>query len=383
MQGQDDIYDHIIIGAGASGLQVCLALVEHPSTSDDKILILDPDPKIKNDRTYSFWEKGLGQYDSIVKKSWEHAAVINQEGRHHISLAPYTYKTIHAIDFYAYSKEILSSKGNVNWKQEKVEHVIQGGIVEVKTKERSYKSKRVFDSRTDKQAYDQDNKSPKILQHFGGWMIQTQQDSFDDSSVTMMDFRPKDGQSMSFMYVLPFDKKTALVEYTYFNKQLVSRAHYDQAVEKYIKEQLSITSYKVMDKEYGIIPMTTHKFHASNTANYIKIGTGGSWVKSSTGYSFKNAGVKAKLLVSNIAANRPLTAGLYSETYRFWDKIFLDVLAKKNELGEEIFSTLYTRVSAKDLFDFLNEDISTLRMINIFRKMPQLPFVRSLIRQVF
>jgi lycopene beta-cyclase len=54
---ETQIYDYIIVGAGAAGLMLANAMALDPFFSDKRILILDKDPKEANDRTWCFWEK--------------------------------------------------------------------------------------------------------------------------------------------------------------------------------------------------------------------------------------------------------------------------------------------------------------------------------------
>ena len=39
--------------------------------NDKKILLMDKEPKTKNDRTWCFWEKEAGFFEEIVYKKWE------------------------------------------------------------------------------------------------------------------------------------------------------------------------------------------------------------------------------------------------------------------------------------------------------------------------
>ncbi|MEZ4930893.1 MAG: lycopene cyclase family protein [Saprospiraceae bacterium] len=55
-------FDIAIIGAGAAGLQLALAMQRDAFFSTKKILVLDKDQKDSNDRTWSFWEKGAGKW---------------------------------------------------------------------------------------------------------------------------------------------------------------------------------------------------------------------------------------------------------------------------------------------------------------------------------
>lgn len=103
-----------------------------------------------------------------------------------------------------------------------------------------------------------------------------------------MDFRLKYKDSTSFTYVLPVSEKEALVEFTFFTPYLTEETIYDEQLKKYIEEYLKITNYTIAETEKGVIPMTDFPFHEDSTPKITKIGTAGSWVKASSGYSFKN-----------------------------------------------------------------------------------------------
>ncbi len=51
-----------------------------------------------------------------------------------------------------------------------------------------------------------------LLQHFKGWLIETDKDYFDDSVATFMDFRTDQKNRTGFFYVLTVAKNKALVE---------------------------------------------------------------------------------------------------------------------------------------------------------------------------
>ena len=48
----------------------------------------------------SFWEKGKGELDHIVSKSWKSAIFKAKNFKTNFSTDPYTYKLIRGIDFY-------------------------------------------------------------------------------------------------------------------------------------------------------------------------------------------------------------------------------------------------------------------------------------------
>ena len=173
------------------------------------------------DKTLSFWEKGQGNWDSIVTKSWDEALVYAHNKKHSLKLLPYTYKTINALDFYNKIKSELSKLANFCFINEEVISVKDINNPKIKTNKNLYEAKHVFDSRIPKDFFCR-NKFITLIQHFKGWVIKTDSPSFAINKFTMMDFRLKDGNQTCFMYILPFSKNKALIEFTYFTKKIVN-----------------------------------------------------------------------------------------------------------------------------------------------------------------
>ena len=72
-------FDYAIIGSGVAGLQLALAFKEDDFFKDKRILILEKSLKNKNDKSFSFWEKGSGKWDKIVSKTWKKALFFNKQ----------------------------------------------------------------------------------------------------------------------------------------------------------------------------------------------------------------------------------------------------------------------------------------------------------------
>ena len=62
-------------------------------------------------------------------------------------------------------------------------------------------------------------KFPLLVQHFEGWVIKTKNNFFDSEKATFMDFSIDQNSTTQFMYILPFSKTEALIEYTLFSKR--------------------------------------------------------------------------------------------------------------------------------------------------------------------
>ena len=369
-------YDYIIVGNGLAGLQLALAFAKDSYFNHKSIALIDASSKTENDKTWSFWEQEDRSFSHLAYQTWQHATIFAEGKKINLNLKPYTYKSIRAIDFYTEAKAQLNQQDNITFLVETVTSVNEKDIVEITTETNNYTANHVFDSRIP-DAFFKDKKAITLIQHFKGWIIETEDNVFNENSFTMMDYRLKDNNQTAFMYVLPHTKNKALVEFTYFTENTVKSDHYDTYLKQYISEYLNINNYNIVETEIGQIPMTTFNFGAFNTSKVTKIGTGGGWVKGSTGYSFKLTERKVAKIIENIKSNQPTTKGLFKSKYKFYDKVFLQVLKDNNDKGEWIFKQFYSKNSTPTMFKFLDEESSLFEDIKIMWSLFSFSFIKA------
>ena len=369
-------YDYIIIGTGIAGLQLAYELSKHSFFDKKSIALIDKSKKTTNDKTLSFWEKGQGNWDSIVTKSWDEALVYAHNKKHSLKLLPYTYKTINALDFYNKIKSELSKLANFCFINEEVISVKDINNPKIKTNKNLYEAKHVFDSRIPKDFFCR-NKFITLIQHFKGWVIKTDSPSFAINKFTMMDFRLKDGNQTCFMYILPFSKNKALIEFTYFTKKIVNDKTYEIYLKEYISNKLKIKNYKILETENGSIPMTNFHFEKYSKKNITKIGTAGGWVKGSTGYSFKHTEKKVLSIINNLKNNLEPSYKIFQKKHKFYDKVFLKVLHDENHKGEWIFSQFYSKNPLERIFKFLDEETSFTEELKIMKSLFSFSFIKA------
>lgn len=370
------VYDFAIIGAGAAGLQLALAMTEDSFFNNKRLLILEPDDKSSNDKTWSFWEKGKGPYDDLLLAKWDTALFFSPGVTLNIPLGKYQYKTLRSIDFYEYAKKRLKNHEGIHWVSEEVFDLEENEFVTIKAKN-LYKALQVFDSRIPV-GLEELRRSNGVLQHFLGWEIETETEIFDPTSFTMMDYRIKYEETASFTYVLPTNKKKALVEFTFFSPDLVGKDVYEGMLRRYIQEQLGIENYNITAVEQGIIPMFDYPFHLHNTDKILRIGTAGGWVKASSGYSFKNSGNKCRQVIENIKNNRKVSYNLNSKRHALYDSTFLKVLENENHLGEDLFTIMYSKNDIETVFGFLDEETNLTQEVSIMKTFPKAKFGKAM-----
>jgi lycopene beta-cyclase len=252
----------------------------------------------------------------------------------------------------------------------------------VKTESQSFSCTTLFNSIYNPSLASNQTKYPLLQQHFVGWFIKTETPVFNPELATFMDFSVEQKGNTRFMYILPTSPTEALLEYTLFSKELLSKDEYEAEIEKYL-QQLGITHYTIVEKEMGTIPMTSYPFWKHNTKNVINIGTAGGWTKASTGFTFKNADKKSSELVSFMETH---TDGrMFHSKTKFWwyDLLLLDILDQKNETGSAIFSALFEKGNAPLILKFLDEETSFWEDLQVIWKCPKSIFIQALIGRLF
>ena len=375
-------YDYIINGSGASGLMLAYRMAKDSFFDTASILIIDKEKKTSNDRTWCFWENGKGEWDDLVYKSWSKILFESYSYKNTIPLQSYTYKMIRSSKFYKKLWSFIETKKNISFIKTTVLSVtdtLDGAFVE--TSIGRYHSEKLLNSIDFDQNFTHQEEYPVLLQHFTGWFIETKKNHFDDSVATFMDFTVDQKTNTRFMYVLPVSANKALFEYTLFSKDVLTTKEYERELQKYL-ELKSITDYTIIEKEKGVIPMTSFKFWQENSKNILNIGTVGGWTKASTGYTFKNTSKKTIQLIAFLKTENDFTNFRKKTRFWFYDLLMLDVLANYNHLGSKLFSKLFQRNSLKNVFRFLDEETSFIEDLRIMLSMPPLRFITALFRRV-
>ena len=350
----DEKFDYIICGGGATGLLLSHSLISDSFFNNKSVLIIEKESKIENDKTFSFWDNQISILDKLVYKSWEKAEFKDSEFTSSFNLAPYKYKMVRSDKFYSFMKKKIDKASNFTYLNASVNNIIQeSGINYIETDEGNFECSIVFSSIYNPKEYEF-SKYPLINQHFLGWKIETEDDFIDEDKITFMDFSVDQHQEIRFMYVLPFSKKTALFEYTFFGGEVMKNSEYEKEIKKYLDRE-GIRKYKIIEIEKGVIPMTCYPFFNANTDNFIKIGTSGGWTKPSTGYTIKNSIEKIDMIITFLKENKQLSKLKFKNRFWYYDVLFLDVLVNSKGRGSRVFSDQFINNDPLLLFKFLGE----------------------------
>ena len=350
--------DVVIVGAGAAGLSCAVQLSGAGFTRSLKILLLEPRTEYTHDRTWCFWNVLPNPFEDCVSHRWRTWSVAGQTRRVDRSFPGLTYDHLPADVFYDRARQLLGADPNVELRLgvrvNELEQ--QGDLVRASTDNGEVMARIALHSRprpvVDQRRPARDRRCPRLLQHFHGETIRTDADVFDPSVAMVMDFRVSQDRGIHFIYLLPFDPRTALVEDTYF-----------------ADEPRPIESY------------------AGEIADYVKIGIRGGAARPSTGYAFlaiqRNAALLAERLTTWAAdptAEPPEPVPYYSARSAWLDRVFLSHLISFPERAPEIFLRMFERVPPDALARFLFDGGSFGDDLRVMSALPVAPLVGEAFR---
>jgi len=375
-------YDYIICGTGLSGLILASRLFEDCFFDDKNILLIDKDLNSSVNKTWCFWETGNSVWKDYIVKSWDTVIFKSKGFQKEKSLKSYSYKMIKSKFFLESIFNKIKQANNFDVFQDEILDFVESNEnVLVKTKSNQFLANNVFNSCVDVNELKYKTSYPFLLQHFLGWTIETKESFFNEKKATIMDFSIDQKDETRFFYVLPLSDKKALIEFTVFSKDLLKKDEYELELKKYLKS-LEIDNYKIIEDEFGVIPMTCYPFERKNTSKILNIGTAGGWTKPSSGYTFKFIEKNTIKLVAHIKKNTQFSNFKIKTRHWIYDLIFLDVLYKKNYLGSNLFTKMFSKNPMEKIFMFLDNETSILDELKIAASFPKRIFTNSLVNNI-
>lgn len=373
-------YDYIFLGTGCASLSIIMRMIQSDKFSEKKILIIDRETKTKNDRTWCFWEQQPGFFEDIVYHKWNEVFLKTSETDSiRLDMERYQYKMIKGIDFYKkcfseinLHKNIVISYGEISFEE------LTGKPVKIKLNNEAllYNSNTIIFNSLYILAKKQKEKF-YLLQHFKGWIIESENNFFNPAQATLMDFRVEQKHGTTFVYVLPLSPNKALVEYTLFSENILTDEEYNSELKLYIEKKLSLNNYTISEEEFGVIPMTNENFPYFKNGMYF-IGTAGGQTKASTGYTFRFIQKQADKIVNElISKGNPSNKRGEKKRFYFYDSTLLHILSEKLLDGRSIFSILFKKNKASDIFKFLDNESTLAEEIKLLNSLPKKIFIKA------
>lgn len=376
-QENTEIYDFLFVGFGASNILILLSLAKQNLLANKKVAVLEPHKKNTNDKTYCFWAKLedpiVKDLESIISHSY-HKVSVNGTRIQNIADSPYYY--IKSIDLYELGLQTLNQ----------LDIPLFDGIAEeILTEENYYvvnnniRSKYIFDSRPPKFHHNKEG-IIDLKQSFLGFYIECDSDVFQSDTFEMMNFNIDQSNYTQFVYILPFDSRKALIELTRFGNDMIGIEYAQNILQDKLSELFG--NFKILDTEFGCIPMTNQIFESSKESGVLHTGTRANLIKPSTGYGFKRM-YDYSLKVANHIKSKDFEdinklSSLSKPRFRFYDTLLLIILFRFPNQGKRIFSILFQRQNIGRIFSFLDEKTTLKEEVLIFARLPIFIFIKSL-----
>lgn len=374
-------FDYIIAGAGAAGLSLAWYLSQSKILGDKTVLLIDQDSKTKNDRTWCFWtEPDQEIFPDIIYRSWDRIQFLSPEKQMDLPLHSYRYQLIRGIDFYQKVKNELSKDDRFVFKKGVIDEISsdeEGGKVKVEGS--LYSSQYVFSSLFQMPDHKVLKGHVYLQQHFIGQVVKADSDIFDSRLPVFMDFRVEQLGHPTFMYLLPYSGKEALVEYTLFSPELLKQESYYSSIAEYLEKYYNLKNYEVTHEERGAIPMTDYAFPSGDGQSVIYLGSAAGMSKASTGYTFYRIQKHSRQIIKQLERRQSPALAQQQSTWKLkMDRLMLHLMLTDGSNTWKIFQEMFENNPVGRVLSFLNEETSYMEDFLIMNSVPSGPFIKAL-----
>lgn len=360
---QKQHYDIAVLGGGLAGLSVLYHLERAGKLGGKSVVLIDPEGrKSAHDRSWSFWEAAEGPFEDLVYHRWPSVSVHNRKKDLELPLGDFNYKLIRSTEFYDYVNRVLDGNPNIERVRARAEDVAARDRGVSFTVNGTGRSAALAFSSLPLHLRPRQIDQPYLDQHFRGWFITTDEDTFDPRRAALMDFRTEQHGETRFLYVLPFEARRAMVEVAIFSNNHLRREAYDTILADYLRKHWTTAGYTIDHTEEGNIPMTTYPFPVRNR-DLIYIGMRGGATRPSTGYTFY--GLQRQLLA--LADSFPDLGKLapWSRRHLLYDDTLLRILQGGRLRGDDLFVDLFASNPPERVLAFLNGETSIAQELRL------------------
>jgi len=387
-----ELFDAVIVGAGAAGLSLACHLAHAGWGSS--VLIVDDGSHPLEHRSWAWWTMGSGLLDPAASIARDRMEVAGPGWQRSMALAPYSYRSLTGPDLSAATDRIIGARRGYRRVVGTVRAIAVDGAgsrVTIDLPEPSgartveVNARWVFDSVGPGSS--PAASAPAAELDFLGLHVECATDTFDPGAVTLMDFRTDQSAGVSFMYVLPTSTRSALVERTTFviagsDLGNTTPSLHEEHVRGYLRMHLGAENYRVVGREVGTIPLELRP-RATAVGSLIPIGARAGMVKASTGYGFERIQRHSAAIASCLSQGRsPASAATGRRWNRTVDDALLRVIRDEPARAAEILAVLLRRNPAQRILAFLDEDASLRGQFRLFTTLPLAPFARAGLRAV-
>lgn len=377
-------YDIIIAGAGASGLSLVWYLLKSEILRDKQILLLDLSLQPADDKTWCFWDDAILPQKDLIFHTWDTLQVRAFNDVFTENLSRYRYHCMRSLDYSRSILDMARTHNSITMLEAEIEGFDSAEeCAIVHTNKGSFSAAWIFQSALKPKELDSQRVDISLNQHFMGLEIESKKPVFDPDKVVLMDFDTSQKHGVTFFYVLPFSKTNALVEFTLFSEEVLSKDEYAAGIKLYLKDRYGLgdEDYTVNRTEIGAIPMEDRRYPAWYINRVLNMGTVGGITKPSTGYTFTRIHRHCNSIVKDLEKeNTPTVSNRSVYRFRIYDILLLYLLKTDPAVSKKIFHDLFKRNSFDRVLQFLEEDTHLGQELSIMASLPSVPFLKAILK---
>lgn len=376
MQTETDI---LILGGGCAGLSLAMRLAAHGADCP-RVAVVESRAHYANDRTWCFWDDGSADLRDLVQQRWSTVAVAHGEQRITVGCLASPYAMIPAEAFYAHATEQLAANPRVSLTLNEpvlAEPRQVEGLWRVKTPGGERAAKRLIDTRP--------QHAPRrgamgLWQSFLGHEIECAEDRFDPGTARLMEFPSARGGRISFLYMLPFSPRRALVEMTVFDPAPFGPDDLAEALDNLVAEEIGGAKHVVLRTEHGVLPMGQVVAPPGRKEDgHVKVGLTAGGARPASGFAFQRIQKWAAACAAALLAGRaPITHAPDPWITRAMDALFLRVLRAHPEEAPRLFVALFALRDPGGLIRFMSDGATLVDYGAIIVALPPGLFLREI-----
>jgi lycopene beta-cyclase len=370
--------DLIILGGGCAGLSLGMRLAENPGACR-RVMVLESRARYVNDRTWCFWRLTPHRFDALIRYRWSKMAVKSPPRSVIVDCAKTPYQMLAADDFYAEACRLISTHGSVSLALDtpfRGEPERVGRYWQLDTPKGRITANAVIDTRPPATAVD----DALLWQSFVGQEVSCGAAPFDASTVQLMDFAAASEDEVRFTYLLPMTPERALVETTVFSARQHGPAALEARQRQALQQHCGAAPYQVHRTESGLLPMGWRTPRAAPQGSLVHAGILRGGARPARGYAFERIQRWASATAHALRhGGAPATHRRDPLMTRTMDRLLLQVLRARPDLGPSLFMDLFSRADPARVIRFLSDKGTLADHLAMIAALPARPFLSALL----
>lgn len=340
-----------IVGGGLSGLSLARALAQHPQLPG-QVIISEPQAKITNDKTYSFWFDEFQRTLLAPEVEYRHWSLSTSSQHIEHNGDRMRYGSRSALSVYEEAHAYIQKHPQITLNKVALSHAPE--------------AEHIFDSRPPK------IDEFRITQSFVGTEVQFSK-PHGINKVSLMDNLHTIDMGVEFLYVLPLSSSRLLVEHTQFTTQAANLDHLKQLNERWLQQSFK-QPFEAIREEKAHIPMG---FESISNHWGMPIGTRAGMTRDSTGYGYSTIKQWCHNAAHTLVRNNQCQPYDPSKLYTWMDSLLLNLIQHRPDVVPKIFMRMAQGLDADSFASFMMKT-QPRDALKVMRHAPTKPFICAL-----